>query len=179
VTRAATLALVASLAACNTYRPAAALDDAELIEAAALVARLQGREVRLEDDAEDYADALRSLGLSVDGGPAAARLEVGPAPRPVDLARGERDTFFFIFTLGLWPQTRSVADGVSVRIADGEEFEVATAGESLCGWLAGPLSLLPGWSYGGAGCRRPPEDDDERAAHRVRVAFEIARRLSD
>jgi hypothetical protein len=174
---AAPLVLAAALASCNAYRNRGALDAAERAEAEDLRATLAGREVALADDDAGLADALRAFGLRVEAG-AATRIEVGPIARPVELARGERDTLFFLLTLGLWPQTRVRQDGADVRIGDGGRFEVEADETLLCGWIAGPLALLPGWSYGGAGCRRGEESAARRDERAARVAFEIARRLA-
>lgn len=186
---AAFAASLLAAAGCNTYREVEPLGDGERAELSALGSRLAGFRVEIvaetpahATDASDVAEVLRRAGADVGAAGAAVRVFVGSGRVSPTVEAGEREVFFHVFTLGLWPQTWS--DTVEWRyriIATGggeESFVETTTRPGFCSWFAGPWALFSHWSFGGVGCRSERESETEYARRLARAVLALARRLA-
>jgi len=110
-------------------------------------------------------------------------VEISGPIRSLDITAGEAQAYLFIFSVGLIPQGDAYEDVWTVTTRDDDDepisFDATTTRTAVCGWLAGPLALLPGWSFGGAGCHAPTESAEQRANREAHAARAIAAWLEE
>lgn len=147
---------VALAAGCGSYRPVAALDDAERAEFEMLRARLATTTIVVEsgspESATRYADWLRACGFLV----AAPASPVPPGTPIVTIDESSTaplgsDGGLTWLTLGLLPTFGSHSYECTVAMSGRDESaSCETSTRWVFGWFGLALSLLPDWDSMGA-----------------------------